>query len=451
MEKKEIVDKFLEQGVLIEPQALEKAVEIPPDVLEELLRSLAERGVLVAREEDLKVPGQEPSSAPSPVVEILLEETEIGSDNRMDYLRFFQNRFDRLASVIKGRKGFADARSIMEVKSRPGEPSCTIGMVSDHARTRGGHHALVVEDGTGRMRALAVKGSEASGVAAGLVLDEVIGLRGRYDGGKKVFLIESICFPDIEEQKGALSQEVVHAAFLSDIHFGSTKFMESSFTRFIDWLAGRYGDAEMRESARLTRHVVICGDLIDSSVADPLQAYRDLASLLREIPREVAILAIPGEHDMAGVLEPQADFLPEALSAFSELSNFVHGGNPLIAKLNSVPVLLYHGRALEDWSSSLGAGDTCAIMKEMLVRRHIAPTYGSAVPVAPAKRDPFLIRHPPRIMCLGHSHRECTASYKGVLLLGASSWMSSDQEGGCGTVHVVDLSTLRVRRIRFPP
>jgi DNA polymerase II small subunit len=192
----------------------------------------------------------------------------------------------------------------------------------------------------------------------------------------------------------------------------------------------------------------LCGDLVDGPGDRLLEEYRGLAEVLGEIPDEVLVFAIPGEHDTASILEPQPGLLDEALRLFSGLGNFSHGGNPCSARLSSVPVLLYHGRSLEDWSST-GTGGPCEMMREMMVRRHVAPTYGSAVPLAPSGKDPFLIGDVPRLLCVGHTHTLCSATYKGVLMLSSPSWKGADREKGAGTVHVVDLSTLDRWEINF--
>jgi DNA polymerase II small subunit len=281
-----------------------------------------------------------------------------------------------------------------------------------------------------------------------LVLDEVIGVQGSYDSEKKVLVAREIISPDIEEQKGGLAPQRVYAAFLSDLHFGSEDFMAEAFSGFVDWLSGRSGDPQLREIGRLTRYVVICGDLIQGG-KQLLERYTRLAAMLRGIPENVLILAIPGEQDVAGMLEPQSGFLDEALKAFSDLKNFRHASNPCWARLAGVPVLLYHGRSLEDWASSLGTEEPCELLREIMVRRHIAPIYGSAVPLAPVGRDPFLIGEVPRIFQVGHTHRKCSSSYKGVLLLSSPSWKASESERGSGTVYVVDLSSLESREINF--
>ncbi len=450
MERKETVDKFLQKGILLQPKALDKALKLPPDVVDRIISDLVARGVQIAGEEDLEpraVPEEKPLAAQ---IEIVQEAPAPTSDSRIDYLRYFQNRFDRLAALVRRKPTFEASRSISEVKSGETGPVATIGMICDKAATSGGHMAFMIEDGTGRIRVFVPRNLPEIEIARKLVLDEVIGVQGSYDPGKKVLVARGIVSPDIEEQKGALASQRVYAVFLSDLHFGSEDFMAGAFSAFVEWLQGRSGDPPLREISRLTRYVVICGDLIQGG-SQLLERYTRLAGMLRGIPQDVLILAIPGEQDVAAMLEPQSGFLDEALKAFSDLRNFRPAGNPCWARLGGVPVLLYHGRSLEDWASSLGTEEPCELLREIMVRRHMAPIYGSAVPLAPVGRDPFLIGEVPRIFQVGHTHRKCSSRYKGVLLLSSPSWKASEGERGAGTVYVVDLSSLESREINFGP
>jgi DNA polymerase II small subunit len=323
-----------------------------------------------------------------------------------------------------------------------------VGMIFDISTSPRGHLIVGVEDGTGRLPVLFPKNSEAAKTARTLVLDEVIGVHGRYRSDKGVLVASEVVFPDIDDQTGDLAKEPVVAAFLSDLHYGSDDFMGDAFDSFLSWINGRWGSQDERELAAITRYVLICGDLVERG-ADLLERYSRLAGLLDEIPREVAIVAIPGEEDTSGVIEPQRGFLEDAARAFSELERFHSGPNPSMVSLSSVPVLLYHGRSLEDWGSTLQGYSTCELMREMLLRRHIAPTYGSAVPIWPTGQDPFIIGEVPRIFHVGHGHKSCTAKYKGVRLITTSSWRSSDRGEGAGGVYLVDLSNLGVRELKF--
>ncbi len=457
MDRREMVQRFLREGILLNPQALERALELPAQVLEGLLADLKGRGTEVAGEDDLSVVGAgkqgvlSPAELPSepPLFDTTATQagTEPVSESRVEYMKYFQNRLDRLSSLVKRHTPFSSSLTIREVKSVQG-PTATVGLVFDKAVTSGGYVALAVEDGTGRMRAVVPKGLPLLEVARDIIKDEVIGLTGRYDAQRKIFLTKDVAFPDIEEQRTPLAPRRVCAVFLSDLHYGCSDFMEEAFSNFIEWLHGRYGDKAMRELGAATRYVVLCGDLVEGG-EKLLEKYGGLVQKLSGMPANDHIVAIPGEHDTAGILEPQPGFLDETAKILSGVPNLHHGGNPCMVRLAQVPVLLYHGRSMEDWSSALGTDEPCELMKQMMIRRHLAPIYGSNVAIAPMSRDPFLVSNVPRIFQVGHTHLRGVSSYRGVVLLSCSSWKESDREKGSGGACLVDLSTLESTQINF--
>ncbi len=448
MDRREIVQRFLRKGVLLQPAALDMLQGMNLESTDMLIADLVARGILVAGEDDIKQPDVAQTGVPLPTVEILTVPGSQRADSRVDYLRHFQNRFDRLASIIKRKESFSESKSVLEVKSGPPGVCSTIGMVFDKSVTRGGSPVIMLEDGTGRLTAIVPKDSNVAETARGLVLDEVVGLLGSYDADRKIYAADAIEFPDVDEQSTPLAPERVCAAFISDLHFGSPDFMREEFDDFVSWMNGRHGGGKERELSRLTRYLVIAGDLV-SGDDGLLEKYNGLASVLAGLPQELAVVAIPGETDTSGILEPQTGFLEEARNAFSRLPNFHSAPNPCMLALSSVPVLLYHGRSLEDWGSELGGGTKCDLMKQMLVRRHIAPTYGSAVPMIPSGQDPFIIGEVPRVFHVGHGHRSCMSRYKGIVLLSTASWVATDLPQGAGRVFVVDLSTLDVEELNF--
>jgi len=450
MERKEIVHRFLENGVLLDPGVLDRISSMPAGDIGKLLEELLDRGVDVVGPGDLsrEIPADPGKmiEVPVPRLEVQTETLAMGSDDRVDYLKHFQNRFDRIASILRKRKEYGEAGSILDVKSGGSRPVAVIGMVCDRGNGKSG--GLEIEDGTGRI-ALNPGGTGLGAVPGVLVPDEVIGVRGNYNDGTGEIDLDQVDFPDIEEQDSDLSGEKIYAAFLSDLHFGSSDFMTEAFDKFIEFLGGKGGDPELGRIGSLTKFVVICGDLVHGEGEDLKSSYEGLASLLGRVPGDTVIFSVPGEHDTAGILEPQAGFLEDATGAFSRLDNFRTGSNPCMIKLASVPVLLYHGRSLVDWRENLGQMVSCDLMREMLVRRHLAPSYGFSVPLYPGAKDPFIIGDVPRIFHTGHEHNCCTSEYKGVLLLSTPSWMASEKLKGAGTAIVVDLSTLEASELNF--
>jgi DNA polymerase II small subunit len=447
----DIVRKFLDRGILLDPEVLDRISSMSKDDIDELVKDLASRGVGLVNSNSLEGETSNETGdairAPEAHLELRTEPFAIGSDSRIDYLKHFQNRFDRIASIIRSKNGYEKIPSIIEVKSGPSRSLATIGMIC--GKDAGGR-VLEIEDGTGKI-GLVPLGDEVRKSTSQLLLDEVVGVKGKYDEGSGNIEVDGVDFPDIEEQNTQLSSDRIYTAFISDLHFGSEDFMRDAFDRFVDFLNGKHEDRDIGNIGTQTKIVVICGDLVHGDGDDTMESYAGLSRLLAKVPQDTIIFAIPGENDTAGILEPQTGFLEDVVRVFSGLENFRTGSNPCFVNLNTVPVLLYHGRSLDDWGRDLKESGACSLMREMLVRRHLAPTYGLSVPLSPGTNDPFIIGEVPRIFHTGHLHESCLSEYKGVSLLATPSWMASEVSKGAGTVAVVDLSKLEVRQLSFAP
>jgi DNA polymerase II small subunit len=71
--------------------------------------------------------------------------------------------------------------------------------------------------------------------------------------------------------------------------------------------------------------------------------------------------------------------------------------------------------------------DPVGMMKQMLLRRHMATFYGGKTPLAPEKKDHMVIREVPDIFVTGHVHESTVASYRGVRLINASTWQDQNR------------------------
>ncbi len=447
MEKNEIVRRFLERGILLDPDAIDDLSQLAEAELQKLIDSLAEMSVEVASKKEIEATLRGGVKHAAPRLRVLQATLTSPSDSRPDYLRFFQGRYDRIAGLIKRKAGYGEPISIVQARSAGGAFTGVV-MVSDKKRTRQGHLGLVLEDPTGRLKAVVPKGSPVFAEAAKLVLDQVVGVKGEYDRRNKLLVVKDLTLPDLEEQEGPLSEAGLYAVFISDLHFGAKDFMEGAFSNFLSWTRGEFGTAEEREVARRAGFVSIAGDLVDST-GEPGKLYSELCERLRVIPERIQILAIPGECDAARIPDPQPPFTEEALKALKSLKNLTAAASPCRCEMNDVPVLAYHGRSVADWMQSMGTENPCDSIQHMLASRLFAPVYGGSVPVLPSTPDPFFISEVPRIVHMGHTHRACHTRYRGVLLLSTASWLERDIGNGSGKAFVVDLSTLETTVIDF--
>jgi DNA polymerase II small subunit len=90
-------------------------------------------------------------------------------------------------------------------------------------------------------------------------------------------------------------------------------------------------------------------------------------------------------------------------------------------------VTSYHGKSIDDWVQSvrgMSYEDPPAVMKQMIMRRHLAPMYGQKNALAPEKKDYLAMEHLPDIFVSGHVHGAGRLEYRGVKMINASSWQS---------------------------
>lgn len=59
--------------------------------------------------------------------------------------------------------------------------------------------------------------------------------------------------------------------FISDIHIGSSTFLDGAFKRFIKWINGDFGDEQQREIANNVKYVVVAGDIVDGIGVYPIK------------------------------------------------------------------------------------------------------------------------------------------------------------------------------------
>jgi DNA polymerase II small subunit len=356
-----------------------------------------------------------------------------------DFKLYFNDRLKTIRKFLREKRQMVGYREIN--RAGKGEGSFkVIGMVSDIRTTKSGNKMVTLEDETGSMNVLLTK--ETGLVKDLTVLDEVIGLvctrfkddrsKGRTGG---LFLAQELVRPDIQvNRKRNKCKESIYAAFVSDIHVGSKTFLSEEFSNFLDWLKGNNG--KKKDIAKNVKYMIIPGDTVDGigiypgqeeelEIGDIYGQYETLAKLLSEVPKEVTVIMLPGNHDAVRPAEPQPTFPEEIRKLFSENVLFV--GNPCYFSLCGVEILAYHGRSMDDFIKALPSFDyskAIKIMTEMLKRRHMVPIYGGRTPIAPEHKDYLVIDRIPDIFVTGHGHATGMGSYHGVTLINASAWQS---------------------------
>jgi DNA polymerase II small subunit len=356
-----------------------------------------------------------------------------------DFVSLFRDRYQAIRKILcSQRREISQFIPINRIKKTMSDVQL-IGIVKTVKTTHNGHRLIEIEDETGSATLIALKSNpETMQQAHEIMLDEVIGVIGKISKNGDLIIVQSIIYPDIKmhhERKRIESPLCV--AFLSDIHIGSKMFMQPEWNAFLRWINGDLGNSRQRDVASKLKYLVLPGDLVDGigiypnqekelSISNIYEQYQALAQQFTYIPDHITILLQPGNHDAVRPAEPQPAFEKEIRDLFTG-KDFLFIGNPCYFSLHGVEILSYHGQSLLDYSTNiqtLSYNEPTEVMKLMLKKRHLSPTYGGYTPLAPEHEDYMLITDVPDIFVTGHVHTSYIDNYRGVTLINASSWQS---------------------------
>jgi DNA polymerase II small subunit len=285
-----------------------------------------------------------------------------------------------------------------------------------------------------------------------------------------LLIADDIILPEVGQRTPHKASERVCAVLTSDIHVGSTKFQRESFSRFILWLNGKYGNDQMKEVAGHIKYVLIAGDIVDGvgvypnqskelSTKDINKQYRLAAKYIEQIPDYIEVIIIPGNHDAPRKALPQPAISGAYLEALKESKNVYSLGNPCTVSIHGVEVLMYHGRSLDDVISTvpgMSNNNPEKAMRLLLQSRHLAPLYGGKTTLSPESRDSLVIERVPDVFHAGHIHALGYCNYRGVSIINSGGWQEQTdymKKFGfmptCGKVPVVDLQTLEITSVPF--
>ncbi|MFA6461530.1 MAG: DNA-directed DNA polymerase II small subunit [Candidatus Woesearchaeota archaeon] len=399
-----------------------------------------------------------------------------------DFTNIFLTRYRFLEKILRGRHELIETlTSISRVLiKKEKETVSIIGIVESISETKNGNLMLSIEDPTGKINVLVSKNNpDLLSEAKELVEDEIIGVSGMC--GDKIVFIDKIIWPDIpaanEIKKGP---DEIYTIFLSDIHVGSKMFLREEFGRFLHWIRGESGNEAQKEAAAKVKYIFIAGDLVDGVGIYPSQEeeleikgiheqYVEFCRLISQIPTDKKIIISPGNHDVVHLAEPQPAFYKEYSPQLFDLPNVTLVTNPSIINIaktdtfEGFDVLMYHGYSFDYYINNVeairnngGYHRADLVMKFLLKRRHLAPSFAST-PYFPAHaEDPLLIKKIPDFFVSGHIHYSKVANYKGITMISGSCWQGKTSfqekmghEPEPARVPLVNLKTREVKVLKF--
>ena len=482
-----LIFELMERGILIEPSAFDFIKEhgIP---VEKIYSLEIEEGVLTRKHlEPLveEVRNEERVEVIRPVKRVKAEEYDffVEVENRDTSNgnitqkgvelcgEMFKDRYEKIRDILMQRAELRNAVSIGKLKDIKGNgETAIIGVVREKTKTKNGNYILELEDTTGVVNVFLK--DDATKLGDYVLEDEVIGLRGNYNGN--FFYASNIVFPDVPLPTDINKvSDPVSAVFISDLHFGSKEFIVDIERRFLKWINDK--DDKIASSVK---YLFIAGDLVDGIgiypeqeddlvVTDIYKQYELLERFVEKIPEHIAIVLCPGNHDAVRSAEPQPPLPKELVPELYHLNNVFLATNPAYVRIHrkdgekGILVLMYHGysfTSLIDMITPIrkyGTTNPQYVMKEVLKKRHLAPAYGCIIQ-APHEHDQLVIDKVPDIFHTGDLHSHCVDNYKGITLISSSTFQAQtsfmDRVGHVanpGKVTVVELNTREVRVLDF--
>ena len=357
-------------------------------------------------------------------------------------IEYFQNRYKKLSGILSKRPELRTWQKINEITNEQTDLNLIV-MITDIRSTKNGHYLIEVEDDTGSLPVLVSKDNdELVRAAKNLMKDEVIGIIAQKRSGQsdnQLAICQNIIDPGVPRKP---RKEVDFATvFTSDIHIGSSTFLEDAFVRFIRWINGDFGSEDQRETANNVKYMIVGGDIVDGigvypnqdkelAIKDITAQYDEAARLLGDIRSDIKIIITPGNHDASRVAEPQPAVPEKYAKSLYKLNNVEFLSNPSMVSLDGLEVLIYHGRGIDDMvmgSNDFSHERNDLVMKEFLRKRHLAPLYGERTPLASELEDHLVIDRVPDVLHTGHVHINTYANFNGIHCINSGTFQTQTE------------------------
>jgi len=364
---------------------------------------------------------------------INVEELDHPSDDVESKRSYLADRFRKLEKVLRSRLDVGGVYTIPEARKLPDRAKAKIIAMIMEIRSES---FMLLEDLHGSAYLIIPrKASEQLRIKAQRLHPDLVACFEVVVLGGKL-ICSDIILPDIPEAKPNKASEEICAVLTSDLHVGSSYFMDAAFQLFLKWLRGEVGGEESRRLAGKVKYIVIAGDIVDGvgiypqqekeiSIRNVREQYKRAAELLRQIPDYIRIVIIPGNHDATRKALPQLPIPEEYGGPLREIENVSLLSNPSLVALHGVKILITHGTSLEDLANRVPEfhySHADLAMSHLLAVRHVAPIYGGRTPIHTDGGDMLVISERPDVFHAGHIHSYKVGKYRGVVVANTGTW-----------------------------
>jgi DNA polymerase II small subunit len=385
-----------------------------------------------------------------------------GTGEYEEFVGVFRDRYERLSGLLSGRVNHRPAEAIQSMNG--GTDTELIGLVDDVRSTASGHWIIELEDTTGTFPCLVMKDRAFAPLVDDLLLDECLAVSGTLADDAGIMFVDELYFPDVPRtHRPNTADRHVQAALISDVHVGSQEFATEAWDRFAEWLH--------TPEAEAVEYLLIAGDMVEGvgvypdqdeelDVVDIYEQYEAFSEKLKQVPDDMEIVMIPGNHDAVRLAEPQPAFTEELRDIMSA-HDARFTSNPSTVDVEGVSVLMYHGVSLDEVIAELpeekaSYEEPHKAMYQLLKKRHVAPQYGGHTRLAPEERDYLVIDAVPDVFHTGHVHKLGWGKYHNVLAVNSGCWQeqtdfqkSVNIDPDYGYAPILDLDTLDMTVRKF--
>ncbi len=435
-DRKRILEFFSSRGIIVEPEALKIMTEraMGTMITHLLNENVADSGIVKPEDVMLLLNTNSPKT-PLEIAEIDINQIKANSTIE-DFRKMFVGRYETLRSIIVNAGKFRQIDSIESAKRKEGKEVRIVGMITNISETKNGHKRFRIEDTDSFIDVFILKKNPLSKEL--LLNDEVIGVIGGVsrpsndrEKNEPVVFANEIIRPDVPERLiDDNGKPPEYVASISDIHVGSKTFLKDSFQKFIDWAKSSSDEASS------LKHLILSGDVVDGigvypsqendlEIINPLEQYEYLSEFVNQVPEDISVYVMPGNHDTVRLAEPQPEFGPAIRKMFEKRIKFIP--NPYNLRLNGKLITIYHGMSLNDLIELIPGANFDSVGKAielMLKRRYMGPVFGGRTPIIPSSYDGHIMKDVPDIFITGHIHGHYLGNYNGVRYVNSSTWQS---------------------------